>query len=458
MGRRLAFLIGNQTFRPDAGLEPLHGPSNDVGALAKLFGNPAIGAFTVETFVDQRREDILPAIDEALGRTERDDLVIIYYAGHGILDGAGRLCLATSETRRGARYATSIPAQSLRDIIASSRCDAVVLLLDCCYSGAIGGETRGDVDSQIALMRQVSGLYILTASTGVQTAGESEVSLGGVTMGRFTAAIVQGIESGEADRDRDGCVMLTDLNRHVQERVRGQTPQFWAHAASGDPLIARVNHQATSFVNPGATQGSDTPTGQPVFANRVEAKAPFPGGLAVGERERPNKIRSRVLSIASGAVGLLVIGGSAYLLAQRQGTESIPSRPSNVIIRSSRWGEALCMDLASGGTPRAGQLVVGWHCHGDYNQRWIVDNVGQGQATLVSFGGLCLDLRRAQTNAQVTVAPCHNSSSQRFVLRGDGTIQQVQTGECLIGNYPPEGAQITLGSCTRDPNAYWDIH
>ncbi|MBR0679076.1 caspase family protein [Roseomonas eburnea] len=240
MARRLACLIGNQTFRPESGLEPLKGPRNDVEALARVLGDPDSGGFTIETFLDRPSAEIKRALNRTLNGAERGDTILIFYAGHGKLDRLGKLCLATADTEEEALYATSIPAQNLRDMVDHARADCTVLLLDCCYSGAFGGH-RGDVSSEIAsLAREASGLYVLTASTAVQTAKEGETIAGGITLGRFTAAIVGGIENGTADRDGDGRISLSDLNRHLRDTLREQTPQFWAQEASGDPVIARV--------------------------------------------------------------------------------------------------------------------------------------------------------------------------------------------------------------------------
>ena len=53
MARRAAFLIGNQTFRPDSGLLPLQGPANDLEAVARLLSNPERGRFEVSEFLDK---------------------------------------------------------------------------------------------------------------------------------------------------------------------------------------------------------------------------------------------------------------------------------------------------------------------------------------------------------------------------------------------------------------------
>ena len=238
MAERVAFLIGNQTFRPDSGLLPLQGPANDVAALARLLGDPERGRCKVQEFLDKPCHEVLPEIEDALGRAAPGDLVLIYYSGHGKQDRNGALCLATADTRQTALTSTSIPARRLTELVERSDCDQVVLLLDCCYSGAVEDGFRGDVTSELHVVENARGFYIMTASSGVQTARETETAGSGAVMGRFTAALVNGIESGAADLGRTGKIVLSDLRRYVERVVTSQTPQFFARRASGDPVIS----------------------------------------------------------------------------------------------------------------------------------------------------------------------------------------------------------------------------
>jgi hypothetical protein len=57
-------------------------------------------------------------------------------------------------------------------------------------------------------------------------------------MGRFTAALVNGIESGAADRGRKGKILFSDLRHYLGQVIIGSTPQFFDRRASGDPLIS----------------------------------------------------------------------------------------------------------------------------------------------------------------------------------------------------------------------------
>jgi uncharacterized caspase-like protein len=242
--KRVAFLVGNQTFQADSGLLPLRGPANDLKALARLLRDPERGRFDVSELFNRPHYEVLPNIEQALSEAERDDLVLVYYLGHGKLDRNGGLCLATANTRPGALLATSIPTRHVRDLIEHSNCDQVVLLLDCCYSGAVG--IRGDVESELRIAMRASGSFILTASSAMQAAREEEPVTGGDAMGCFTAALISGIESGAADLECKGEVLLSDLRRHLQRVVTGQTPKFFADNASGDPLISLSPAAATT--------------------------------------------------------------------------------------------------------------------------------------------------------------------------------------------------------------------
>jgi hypothetical protein len=153
-----------------------------------------------------------------------------------------------AETRSRRVFSTSISASGLTSLLGNGRAGAIVLLLDCCYSGAMSKEFhRGSATEELgALAREVSGLHVITATTGTQTAREREEESDGHYMGAFTRQLVEGLRSGAADRDGDGIVTLSDLERHLRETVRQQTPRRTSHDASGDPVIARALPQATA--------------------------------------------------------------------------------------------------------------------------------------------------------------------------------------------------------------------
>jgi hypothetical protein len=238
MNRRIALLIGNQMFLKESGLPNLNGPLNDVNAIERVLKDPELGNFEVQKIVDQPHYDVMRTIVETLQLAAQDDFVLIFYSGHGKMSGSGKLYLATANTTQTALQATAVSAWSLHEAVSDAVCREVVLLLDCCYSGAVAGLRGEVVNSQLQAVQNAAGFFILTASTSIQSASESETDHDGEIMGRFTAAIVDGIQSGDADFRGTGEIRLTDLKTHVERTLRGQTPQFFAHAGTGDPLLS----------------------------------------------------------------------------------------------------------------------------------------------------------------------------------------------------------------------------
>ena len=257
MAARVAFLIGNQRFRPDSGLPPLEGPANDIAALARLLSDPERGQFDVHEFLDKMHHEVLPDLEQALGSASEGDFFLIYYSGHGTLARNGELCLATSNTRPNTLLTTSILTHHLRDLVGASDSNQVLMLLDCCYSGAVDHGLRADVGSELQVVQEARGFYIITASTGMQAAREMAPMPGGVVMGRFTAALVNGIESGDADRGRKGKIMLSDLRHYLGQVATGSTPQFFDRNASGDPLISHSPATAAPLLDPGVLADLD---------------------------------------------------------------------------------------------------------------------------------------------------------------------------------------------------------
>ncbi|HKX26720.1 MAG TPA: caspase family protein, partial [Blastocatellia bacterium] len=237
-GRRYAVLIGSSRFDKEPNLRPLKYPENDVNGMHEILRARELGAFDeVAVFNNAESDPVLHKIEEILAAATGDDLFLIYYSGHGQTDLPGRLCLTTSDTEIRILLTTSIPVELLRSLIENSACRKVVLILDCCYSGAAGKSfTKGQVDEKLKDLARGNGIYILTASTASQPALERE----GDDYGLLTKHIISGIRDGAADLNNDGVVSLNDLYRYVHQKVRDegyQEPMYWALNVKGEDLI-----------------------------------------------------------------------------------------------------------------------------------------------------------------------------------------------------------------------------
>ena len=250
-----AVLIGNREFPNEPALPTLRCPLNDVRDMAELLKTEQHGPYQVTVLEDEAHHVIHRSIYSALKNAGREDRVLIYYAGHGKLsDDDGSLYLASHNTQVDYLPATSVAAADVMKFMNSSASKQLILILDCCYSGAVdkllsGAVFRGEVADGIASNLRGAGgrgSYVLTASTSLQRAEERE----GDTNGLLTKHLIAGIRDGRADRDDDGLISMHELTQYVQDQVRSegrQTPlAYTLREEDGGIIIARTGKAARS--------------------------------------------------------------------------------------------------------------------------------------------------------------------------------------------------------------------
>ena len=243
--QRIALLIGNAQFPEEPVLPPLVGPLNDIDQLAGVLRDPKLGGFSVEILPNLPHYKITPRINEACQTVGRDDFLLLYFSGHGKLDSNGQLYLATFDTRIRTLEATSLPLQHIRTMLGNSTCGRIMLVLDCCYSGAVEGAfiQKGTVDDRLQQTAQGRGIFLLTASTSVEIAKELKEEQIGV----LTKYLVEGIRTGEPDTSGRGYVTADDLYGYVYKKVIGhgrQEPMKWDLGIKGQLVVSRAGGAA----------------------------------------------------------------------------------------------------------------------------------------------------------------------------------------------------------------------
>jgi uncharacterized caspase-like protein len=172
-GRRRALLVATATYS-DPALARLRAPTGDVAALAAVLGDASIGGFEVEQLVDQPTEQLRRQIETFFGGGRPHDLLLFYVSGHGVLSQSRRFYFATADTSLQLLRSTAIEDGFVNDVIQSSRARSIVLILDCCHSGAFGkglapkSATTVDVEHRF----EGRGRVTLSASTELEYAFE----------------------------------------------------------------------------------------------------------------------------------------------------------------------------------------------------------------------------------------------------------------------------------------------
>ncbi len=169
------------------------------------------------------------------GAADSDDMVIIFYAGHGAterdamsMDGDGlEKYILAYDTDPSDLFSTALPMRDLALIFHRIRSERLIFIADACYSGASGGRTvsmtglRANIaDTFLDRIAAGRGKVIITASA----ANEVSVERDELQHGVFTYYLLEGLK-GPADTDGDGLVTVDEVYRYVSDRVPQATGQ-----------------------------------------------------------------------------------------------------------------------------------------------------------------------------------------------------------------------------------------
>jgi len=250
---RSALIVASDDYS-DPGLRQLRAPASDAEALAGVLRDPNIGRFQVRTLLNQPAHEITLAVEEFFADRRPDDLLLLHVSCHGVKDEGGELYFAAANTRLRRLAATAVAAEFVNRRMSRSRSRRVVLLLDCCYAGAFERGMTARAGTGVGIEEQFGGRgrAVITASSAMEYAfeGDELTDAAAVAPSVFTSALVEGLETGEADRDQDGMVGLDELYEYVFDRVRAatpnQTPGKWTYGVQGDLYIARRARPVTT--------------------------------------------------------------------------------------------------------------------------------------------------------------------------------------------------------------------
>ncbi|MCZ8027688.1 MAG: caspase family protein [Microcystis sp. LE19-10.1B] len=239
---KFALLIGVSEY--SEGLRPISSAILDVEAMRRVLEHPDMGAFdqvTVLSNPDQRSME--RAVEDLFTNRQRDDLVLLYFSGHGLKDQTAEFYLSARDTERDQngelRISTILAASKLNKYMNNSRSQRQMIILDCCFSGALvqGMLNKGELNIQ-DIQEELGGRgrAILTSSSPIEYSFESEDK----DLSIYTKYLVEGIETGAADKDGDQLISVNELHEYASERVKeaapAMTPRFYLSLEGEDTI------------------------------------------------------------------------------------------------------------------------------------------------------------------------------------------------------------------------------
>lgn len=182
-----ALVIGIDNY-PSA---PLSGCVNDANAIANTLETNGDGSpnFSVRLITSPNTDvtrSLLRGEIEALFAGE-SDMALLYFSGHGFIKSTGGYLV----TKDVAQYDEGVSMDEILNMANHSKAKNKVIILDCCYSGALGTPRVTNNNNNLAQLSE--GLSVLTASRDSEPAMEVNGS------GVFTSLVVDALKGGAAD-------------------------------------------------------------------------------------------------------------------------------------------------------------------------------------------------------------------------------------------------------------------
>jgi uncharacterized caspase-like protein len=224
---KVALLVGVGNYEHSTDLKPLASASKDVAALQRVLLNPNMGGFSeVVPLTDPDPMQMQGAIESLYRDRTKDDLVLLFFSGHGIKDDRGNLHFATRITQKTPRgeliRSTAVPARFVYEIMANCRSRRQVVILDCCFSGAFDLALQSKDDGSLDIQNQLGaeGRVVLTSSSSTQYSFAQP----GAELSIYTQHLIEGIETGAADGDNDGHISVRELHDYAARKVQDAAP------------------------------------------------------------------------------------------------------------------------------------------------------------------------------------------------------------------------------------------
>jgi tetratricopeptide (TPR) repeat protein/uncharacterized caspase-like protein len=242
-GNLWAVVIGISSYKNLPRDKQLLFAHRDAQEFAEFLRSPNGGGFPsthIKLLVNQ--EATLSAMRTALGTwlprsAESDDIVYIFFAGHGVVEGERDGYLVAHDSDPQNLYATALAVAELDRIITERlRARTVVLIADACHAGNLGWTSRSTGERALIgrylteVGKSGRGVFRLLGSRADENSYEDQRWGGG--HGVFTHFLLQGLR-GKADYDRDGVVRMTEVLEYLSKIVPEETKSLQHPRAAG---------------------------------------------------------------------------------------------------------------------------------------------------------------------------------------------------------------------------------
>ena len=164
---------------------------------------------------DATKERIKSTMEDVFMRAGENDLVLLYYSGHGLKGAFLPIDFDGFNNR--------LEHDEINSILADSPAKYKLCIADACHSGSLlamkSGSIKGILDNYYETLAQAEpGTALIMSSKSEETSLESS----GLRQGVFSHFLIRGLK-GEADKDKNFVVTIDELYQFILGKVKKYT-------------------------------------------------------------------------------------------------------------------------------------------------------------------------------------------------------------------------------------------
>ncbi len=215
-GKYHALIIGVQNY---TSYDPLKTPISDAKAIADVLEQRY--GFQTTTLLDADFSSIVGGIVQLSTKIGPDDNVLIYFAGHGVLNAAQRGFWLPLDARQSER-SPALPTETLAEFLAMFKARSVLVIADSCFGSALSGSVGSYTGGPAEYEKGIPGGYLSRKARYVLSSGGMSPVLDQAGDGHsvFASALLKVL------RENDRILTQTGLEQALVEPVRANAQRI----------------------------------------------------------------------------------------------------------------------------------------------------------------------------------------------------------------------------------------
>ncbi|XZF12785.1 caspase, EACC1-associated type [Chitinophagaceae bacterium MMS25-I14] len=217
----IVVLIGSTHSQKDGKITPIPNVRRNIDELRRVFTDTAVAGIPAENIypiLDCTRQDSIEQLYRICRSVTYEKLLLVYYAGHGLLGDDAQLYLAAADSQLEMIMISGMRAGEIANLLKGSRARRKVLILDSCYSGAIMGVMSGGATDTVAAeitREDYRGVYAMASASDMEQArfNAEDANVPTYFTGTFIDVLNEGLATGNE------LISLDELFQEVRERL-----------------------------------------------------------------------------------------------------------------------------------------------------------------------------------------------------------------------------------------------